>query len=220
MAFHMSKRCPLLAITQHGGPMSHPEQAARLCTAGVRFLQLRMKDAPRDVWLRTAREVVSIGHAHRATVIINDSVDIALESGADGVHLGRTDLPWQEARKRLGDDKILGGTVNYGWEAEKAVKVGCLDYVGVGPLRFTRTKKELAPLQGFEGIRTLVEILGDIPAWAIGGIEVADVVPLRELGVTGTAVCSALLRGGTVDANVGAFLEAWPVPAHTACSPE
>jgi thiamine-phosphate pyrophosphorylase len=144
--------------------------------------------------------------------IINDSVDIALEAGADGAHLGRTDLDWKDARQRLGPDRILGGTVNYIWEAEKAAEAGCLDYVGVGPLRFTRTKKELAPLQGYDGIRGLLAILGDIPAWAIGGIEVADVRPLRELGVTGVAVCSALLRDDRIDENVRAFLDAWPNP--------
>ncbi len=210
MALDPSRRFPLMSITQNGVAMGHAEQAARLCAAGVRWIQLRMKDAPRDAWLSTAREVAATCRAHGAICIINDSVDIALEVGADGAHLGRTDLDWTEARRRLGPDRILGGTVNYAWEAERAVKAGCLDYVGVGPLRFTRTKKELAPLQGFEGIRTLVGILGGIPAWAIGGIEVADLPELRRTGVAGTAVCSALLRGGAVNENVRAFLDAWP----------
>jgi thiamine-phosphate pyrophosphorylase len=135
---------------------------------------------------------------------------MALEVGADGVHLGRTDLDWTEARRRLGPDRILGGTVNYLHEAEKAVRAGCLDYVGVGPLRFTRTKKELAPLQGFEGIAALISILGELPAWAIGGIEPADLPRLRALGAAGTAVCSAFWRDGAVDRNVAAFLAAWP----------
>jgi thiamine-phosphate pyrophosphorylase len=209
MALKPDRRHPLMAITQSGGPLGHVEQASRLCGAGVKWIQLRMKDAPRELWLETAREVAAICRAHGTVCIVNDSVDIALDAGADGAHLGRTDLDWVEARKRLGPDRILGGTVNYTHEAEKAVRAGCLDYVGIGPLRFTRTKRELAPLQGFDGIRGLLSILGDIPAWAIGGIEVADVAPLRSLGAAGTAVCSALLRGGTIDDNVRAFLEAW-----------
>ena len=209
MALEVSRRAPLMAITQNGVAMGHAEQAKRLCSAGVRWLQLRMKDAPRDAWLATAAEVAATCRAAGTICIINDSVDIALEVGADGVHLGRTDLDWKAARQRLGPEKILGGTVNYSWEAEKAVQAGCLDYVGVGPLRFTRTKKELAPLQGFDGIRGLLALLRGLPAWAIGGIEVADVAPLRALGVADTAVCSALLRDGTVDANVRGFLEAW-----------
>ena len=155
-----------MAITQDGGPMPHAEQAARLCAAGVRFLQLRMKDVARAEWLATAREVAAICRANGALCIINDSVEIALEVGADGAHLGQKDMDWGEARRRLGPGLILGGTVNRLHEAEKAVRAGCLDYVGIGPLRFTRTKKELAPLQGYEGLRGLLGVLGEIPAWA------------------------------------------------------
>lgn len=216
MALDPSKRHPLMAITQNGGPLGHAEQAARLCAAGVRWIQLRMKETPYAAWRDEAREAAAICRAHGAVCIVNDSVDIALEVGADGAHLGRTDLDWREARRRLGPDPILGGTVNYTWEAEKAVRAGCLDYAGVGPLRFTRTKKELAPLQGYEGIRGLLAILDGIPAWAIGGIEASDIPVLRGMGAAGTAVCSALLRGGAVDANVRAFLDAWPFPAGAA----
>jgi thiamine-phosphate pyrophosphorylase len=211
MALDPSRRFPLMCITQNGVALGHAEQAARLCAAGARWIQLRMKDAPSDLWLATAREVAATCRAHGAVCIVNDSVEIALEVGADGVHLGRTDLDWREARRRLGPDRVLGGTVNYLTEADRAREAGCLDYVGVGPLRFTRTKKELAPLQGFEGIRALLARLDGLPAWAIGGIEVADLPILREAGATGAAVCSALFRGGQVVENVKAFLDAWPI---------
>jgi thiamine-phosphate pyrophosphorylase len=213
MALDPSRRFPLMAITQNGIPLGHAEQVRRLCAAGVRWVQLRLKDTPRDAWLAAARESVAHCRAHGAICIVNDSVEIALESGADGVHLGRLDLEWREARRRLGPGPILGGTVNYDADAQRAVAAGCLDYVGVGPLRFTKTKKELAPLRGFDGIRSLVGQLGGIPAWGIGGVEVADVAPLRAAGVAGTAVCSALLRGDTIDRNVAAFLQAWPFGA-------
>jgi thiamine-phosphate pyrophosphorylase len=213
MALDPSRRFPLMAITQNGVPLGHAEQTRRLCEAGVRWVQVRMKEASHEAWLAAAREAVSHCRAHGAICIVNDSVDIALESGADGVHLGRLDLEWREARRRLGPERILGGTVNYDSDAQRAVAAGCLDYVGVGPLRFTRTKKELAPIRGFEGIRSLVAMLHGIPAWAIGGVEVADVPALRGLGVAGTAVCSALLRDDRIDRNVRAFLGAWPAPA-------
>jgi thiamine-phosphate pyrophosphorylase len=218
MALDPSRRFPLMAITQDGVALGHAEQVRRLCAAGVRWVQLRMKDAPRDAWLATARTAVAHCRAHGAICIVNDSVDIALAAGADGVHLGRLDLEWREARRRLGPDRILGGTVNYDADAQRAVAAGCLDYVGVGPLRFTRTKKELAPLRGFDGIRALVVQLGGIPAWGIGGVEVADVPLLRAQGVAGTAVCSALLRDDRIDENVRAFLHAWPLPAAAAAS--
>jgi thiamine-phosphate pyrophosphorylase len=210
MALDPSRRFPLMAITQDGGPMPHAEQAARLCAAGVRFLQLRMKDVARAEWLATAREVAAICRANGALCIINDSVEIALEVGADGAHLGQKDMDWREARRCLGPDLILGGTVNRLPEAEKAVRAGCLDYVGIGPLRFTKTKKELAPLQGYEGLRGLLGVLGQITAWAIGGIEVGDLPIIRAMGAAGTAVCSALLRNDAIDGNVRAFLGAWP----------
>ena len=213
MALDPSRRFPLMAITQNGVPLGHAEQVRRLCAAGVRWVQVRIKDTPREAWLAEAREAVAHCRAHGAICIVNDSVEIALEAGADGVHLGRLDLEWREARRRLGAERILGGTVNYDADAQRAVAADCLDYVGVGPLRFTKTKKELAPLRGFDGIRSLVAMLAGIPAWAIGGVEVADVAPLRSLGVAGTAVCSALLRDDRIDRNVRAFLEAWPAPA-------
>jgi thiamine-phosphate pyrophosphorylase len=219
MALDPSRRHPLMAITQNGVDLGHAEQVRRLCAAGVRWVQLRMKDAPRAEWLAAAHEAVAACRAHGAVCIINDSVEIALESGADGVHLGRLDLEWREARRRLGPERILGGTINYDADAARAVAAGCLDYVGVGPLRFTRTKKELAPLRGFDGIRALVALLPGLPAWAIGGVEVADVAPLRALGVAGTAVCSALLRGGAVNENVAAFQAAWPAGAPSALAP-
>jgi thiamine-phosphate pyrophosphorylase len=206
MALDLSRRFPLMAITQDGAALGHAEQVRLLCAAGVRWVQLRMKNAPREAWLATAREAVSHCRAHGAVCIVNDSVDIALEAGADGVHLGRLDLEWREARRRLGAQLILGGTVNYDADAQRAAAAGCLDYVGVGPLRFTRTKKELAPLRGCDGIRSLVALLPGIPAWAIGGV--------------GTAVCSALQRDDRIDQNVRAFLEAWPVsPAPVFSSP-
>ncbi|HEX3729568.1 MAG TPA: thiamine phosphate synthase [Opitutaceae bacterium] len=216
MALPLARRFPLMAITQQGSSRPHAEQAERLCAAGVRWIQLRMKEAPRDLWLEQARAVAQTCRAHGAVCIINDSVDLALEAGADGVHLGRTDLDWTEARRRLGPGRILGGTVNYPHEAEKAVRAGCMDYVGVGPLRFTRTKQELAPLQGFDGIANLISILDGIPAWAIGGIETADLPRLHALGAAGAAVCSAFWRDGAVDRNVADFLAAWPGKAAAA----
>ena len=210
MALDPSQRHPLMCITQSGIALGHAEQAAQLCAAGARWIQLRMKDAAPDVWLATAREVATTCRNYGAVCIINDSVDIALEVGANGAHLGRLDLEWREARRRLGPRRILGGTVNYDTDAQRARQAGCLDYVGVGPLRFTKTKKELAPLRGFDGIGTLLGLIGGLPAWAIGGVETADLPKLREIGATGAAVCSALFRGGNVAANVRSFLEAWP----------
>lgn len=198
-----------MCITLDGLPLPHVEQARRLCVAGARWIQLRMKNASPVVWLATAREVVAICHAHGAVCIINDNVEIALAADADGVHLGSLDLGWREARAQLGPDRILGGTVNNPADATRARVAGCLDYVGVGPLRFTTTKQKLAPVLGLAGVGELVAALGDLPAWVIGGVEPADLPALRAIGATGAAVSSALFRDGRIAENLGAFHDAW-----------
>jgi thiamine-phosphate pyrophosphorylase len=220
MALDPSNRFPLMAITQSGIDLGHVEQVEALCAAGVRWIQLRMKEVASEARLAAAGRAAAVCRDCCAILIVNDSVEVALEVGADGVHLGRTDLDWREARARLGPDRILGGTVNYVADAERAVRAGCLDYIGVGPVRFTRTKKELAPIQGFEGAKALSARVPGVPAWAIGGLEASDLPALRAAGFAGAAVCSALFRGGKVAENVRVFLEGWPPPKEEAPAAE
>ena len=153
-------RFPLMAITQNGVGMGHSEQAARLCAAGVRWIQLRMKDAPHAAWLETASEVAATCRAHGTVCIIRPTASkIALAVGADGVHLGRTDLDWRgEARRRLGAGADpWAEPLNYTWEAgRKALRSGCLDYVGVAPSDSRGRKSELAPLQGYMTASALI----------------------------------------------------------------
>jgi thiamine-phosphate pyrophosphorylase len=198
-----------MCLTQDGLALSHVDQAERLCAAGARWIQLRMKDAPVDVWLEAAKEIVSHCRSYGALCIINDSVDIALESGADGVHLGSNDGDWLEARRRIGAERILGGTVNTREDAERAVRAGCLDYVGVGPWRFTGSKKRLAPVLGAQGVADVVGVLGGIPAWAIGGIVAEDLAEVRLAGAAGAAVGGALYRELCIEDNFRRLDEAW-----------
>ncbi len=207
---------PVMALTMGGLPLSHADQARALAAAGARWIQLRLKNAAPDAWLATAREVVAIGHDAGALVTINDSVDIALASDADGVHLGSLDEAWIAARARLGPDKILGGTVNHADDARRAAASHVLDYVGIGPFRFTTTKQKLAPILGLEGIAALLPLLGGIPAWAIGGIQPADLPALRRSFLAGVAVSSSLYANNQVTANHAAFVTAWSASgAHT-----
>jgi thiamine-phosphate pyrophosphorylase len=140
---------------------------------------------------------------------VNDSVEIALGCGADGVHLGGQDGSWRDARRLLGPDRIVGGSMNRPDDARRAVAAGCLDYVGVGPLRFTATKTDLSPLLGFEGTREIIALLRGVPAWVIGGVEASDAGQLRRTGAAGVAVSSSLYRGGRIEENLRDFLEAW-----------
>jgi thiamine-phosphate pyrophosphorylase len=216
--FDTARRVPVMCITQDGLTLSHEEQVARLCAAGARWIQLRMKSAATDQWLRVARDVVKTCRAFGAVCIINDSVEVTLAAGADGVHLGKQDLDWREARDRLGSQFIIGGTVNDGGDGARALACGCLDYVGVGPLRFTTTKQKLAPVLGVDGVRALVTQLDWLPAWVIGGVEAADLPALRATGAAGVAVSGALFRGGRVEENFRALLAAWPAELPLAVS--
>lgn len=198
-----------MCLTMDGLPLSHVEQARALVAAGARWIQLRVKNTPADAWLSIAREVVAIAHEGGALCTINDNVDIALAADADGVHLGKLDEDWVSARARLGSEKILGGTVNNADDARRAAASHVLDYVGVGPLRFTTTKQKLAPVLGVEGIAELLPLLEGVPAWAIGGVLPADLPALRSARLAGVAVSSALYRNNEVSANHAAFITAW-----------
>jgi thiamine-phosphate pyrophosphorylase len=210
---------PVMCLTQDGAGMVHSVQAARLCAAGARWIQLRMKGASRALWLAEAAAAAGACHGHGAVLIVNDSVEVALESGADGVHLGGLDGDWRGARRLLGRDRVLGGTVNSSADALRAASSGDLDYVGVGPFRFTLTKRNLAPLLGLGGVRSILADLRGLPAWVIGGVEPADLPGLREAGAAGVAVSSSLHRGGRIEDNLREFLDAWKRPVELAPGP-
>lgn len=200
---------PVMCITQDNRALSHVEQARRFCLAGAKWVQLRMKGAEAGAWLSAARDFVAVCREAGAVSIVNDSVEVAVASGADGVHVGKLDLDWAEARRRLGPGRILGGTVNNAQDADRAAGAGCLDYVGVGPLRFTATKRNLAPVLGLAGIAALVERLQGLPAWAIGGVQPGDMSALRGAGLAGAAVSGGLLENDAIDRNFRAFQDAW-----------
>ncbi len=194
-----------MCLTMDGLPLSHAEQARALVDAGARWVQLRMKNASPETWLATAREVVAICHEGGALCTINDNVEIALTADADGVHLGKLDDDWVAARARLGPEKLLGGTVNNADDARRAAAAQVLDYVGIGPLRFTTTKQKLAPVLGLEGIAGLLPLLDGLPAWAIGGVQPADLSALRAAHLAGVAVSSSLYTNNQVEENLHAF---------------
>ncbi len=210
MPADLSAAPPLMCLTHDDLPVSHPAQTRALLAAGARWIQLRMKNADHATWLATAREVVAACRAAGAVCIVNDSVEIALAADAHGVHLGKLDGDWSAARARLGPDRILGGTVNDADAARRAAACGVLDYVGIGPWRFTATKKNLAPVLGPEGIAPLLPLLGGLPAWVIGGIRPDDLPAIRALGARGVAVSSALFAAPDLPARHAAFLAAWP----------
>lgn len=173
------------------------DEVAMALDGGCRWIQLRMKDADDDKVIAVGRAAARLCHARGAVLIIDDRVALCHAIGADGVHLGRHDMPVDEARRLLGAGAIIGATVNTPDDLRRAAAAGA-DYAGCGPFRFTTTKARLAPILGLEGYERLVKVrdgLGrPLPLVAIGGITIADVPSLMSTGVDGVAISGCVVR--------------------------
>lgn len=167
------------------------EEAVELAIqGGVTVVQLREKDCTSREFYEVAKQVKAITDAYEIPLLINDRLDIALAVGADGVHLGQTDIPVLVARDLLGPDKIVGATANTIEKAEEAWKSGA-DYLGVGDVFGTTTKADTKHVT-LEELKKIKELV-DIPVVAIGGINADNIASLRTAGVDGAAVISALI---------------------------
>jgi len=183
-------------ITDPRPDLSLAAQAELVCSAGINWLQFRLKEASREEKLRYGKEVARICRQYNAVFIVNDDVALAAELGADGVHLGLDDGDPAKARQLLGDTAIIGGTCNTFEDVELRHRQG-VDYIGLGPYRYTATKKNLSPILGLQGYQRIVENCRQrgisVPLVAIGGIGVGDLAPLISHGVHGVAVSSLIL---------------------------
>lgn len=170
------------------------EEALR---GGVRWVQLRMKDASDEGYLDVGRQSLALCRRYGATFIVDDRVEAAAELGADGVHLGKNDMPVEEARHRLGSGFIIGATANTFHDIRAAYQAGA-DYIGLGPFRFTTTKKNLSPVLGLEGYRDIMTRCRTegitLPVTAIGGILTDDIPAIMGAGVQGVAVSGLILN--------------------------
>lgn len=186
----------LLFITHHTEKYSYLDAASIALEGGCRHIQLRMKDAsPLDI-KETAIQVKAICNNYGAILYIDDYVDICKDSAAAGVHLGKLDMPLSEARKILGTNFIIGGTANT-YEDICSLNNEGADYIGLGPFRFTTTKKNLSPILGLSGYKDIMQKCKengiDLPVIAIGGITVDDIPELITTGVSGIALSSSIL---------------------------
>lgn len=164
---------------------------------GCRWVQLRMKEATDEEVRPIAIEAQRMCRKARATFIIDDRVSLVKELRADGVHLGKKDLPIAEARRILGEEFIIGGTANTFDDVLAHHQAGA-DYIGCGPFRFTTTKERLSPILGLEGYRNITEQMRThhiaLPIVAIGGITLADIPEIMLTGVTGIALSGSILN--------------------------
>lgn len=192
-------------ITSDAAGASHKQLAELACAGGVRWVQLRTKNRSFNDWVAEAKEVQKVCRKYGAKLIINDNVFVAKEISAEGVHLGKEDMSPNEARKILGEKFIIGGSTNSLEDVRYMIENG-VDYIGVGPYRFTSTKERLNPVLGLEGIKNIVR-QSTVPVIAIGGIEMEDIELLFDAGVCGIAVSSAINKARDITYTTQQFIQ-------------
>ena len=197
-------------ITHSNNRYGYVDGARLALEGGCRWVQLRMKEATETEFMAAAAEIGRLCKEHGATFVIDDHVEWVEKTGADGVHLGKNDMPIDEARKILGNDKIIGGTANTFEDVERLYRQGA-DYIGCGPFRFTTTKKNLSPVLGLEGYQHIVDQMKshgiNLPIVAIGGILESDIKSILATGVSGIAVSGGILNAENPVEEMQRFLK-------------
>lgn len=197
-------------ITHTSARYTYADSARLALAGGCRWIQLRMKDAQREEIIATAAEILPLCREVGATFILDDHVELVELTGADGVHLGKNDMPIAEARRQLGHNKIIGGTANTFEDILAHAEAGA-DYIGCGPFRFTTTKKNLSPILGLEGYARIVEQMRQnnisLPIVAIGGIAFEDIPAILQTGITGIALSGSVLRADDPIAEMRRIVE-------------
>lgn len=185
------KMMRLYAVTDRAwtGKMSLYEQVEAALQGGATCVQLREKHLDRETFLQEARDLVQLCHRYGVPFIVNDEVDIAVECGADGVHVGQEDMKAADVRAKVGPQMMIGVSAHTVEEALEAVKNGA-DYLGVGAVFSTSTKTDVSVLS-METLRAICNAV-KVPVVAIGGISEHNLMQLSGSGVDGVAVVSAI----------------------------
>ena len=182
-------------LTQDLPHYTHEEQVQIACKNEIKWIQLRVKNKEFSEWMTIAERIREITFSFNVTLIINDNVEVAKRVNADGIHLGQDDMSWREAKKNLGEEKIIGLSAHSISEILEA-KNAMVDYFGLGPFQFTSTKDRLHPILGKEGISKIIKEARQAgimqPVIAIGGIQLDHVAGLIDGGANGIAVSSAI----------------------------
>ena len=166
------------------------EVVSEAVKGGVTVVQLREKDASTGEFIELARRLMKLLKPLRIPLIINDRVDVALAVDADGVHIGQSDMSYEDARRLLGPDKIIGLSVE-NFEDIEAANALDVDYIGISPVYGTPTKTDTAEPFGLEGLRKAVQMSAH-PTVAIGGMNASTIAEVMAAGTDGVAVVSAI----------------------------
>lgn len=187
------------------------DQVRQVIEGGCRWIQVRMKDDTDEEIGKVIEQIKPLCLETEAFLLLDDRVELAKTLDVGGVHLGKDDMPPSQARMILGPAAVIGVTANT-IEDIMAVSALDIDYYGVGPFRFTETKKNLAPVLGVERYRKICAEMKqkeiNIPVVAIGGITPADVKPLMEAGVNGIAISGAIANAPDIKAATLEFIDA------------
>lgn len=202
----------LMLITHQTETYTDYEEAKRFLEGGGSWVQLRQKEGlDREM----AHRLAELCRQKNGVLCVDDNVDIALEIGADAVHLGKNDMPvdeaWKVVRKAHHEkDFLIGATTNTFEDIRQAARSGA-SYIGLGPFRFTQTKKRLSPILGLEGYRRIISQCEEagihLPIYAIGGIELEDIPDLMKAGVHGIAISGSIIRADNPAEMTRRFLE-------------
>lgn len=195
------------------GPRGVPETCRLALEAGVGTVQLRDKTASTRDLLRSAEALSEVCRSSGALFIVNDRLDVAMASGADGVHLGQEDMPASMARRILGPGPVLGVSVRTVEEAVRAWEDGA-DYLAANLVFSTDTKTGLGEPLGIPGLRALREAT-DLPLVAIGGLKASNAGEVMAAGADGIAVVSAVMASEDVTRAVGELMAVLEGPAPT-----
>ena len=184
-------------ITHPSDRYSIAEEVQMALEGGCKWIQLRMKDASDEEFRQTAREIIPLCKENEAFLVFDDRVELAMEMGVHGVHLGKNDMDPLQAREIMGAEAIIGVTANTADDIVR-LKGWDVDYVGLGPYRYTTTKKNLSPLLGTDGYRDVVNKVREadvlLPIVAIGGISIEDIPAIMSTGVNGIAVSGSIIN--------------------------
>lgn len=184
-------------ITHQTEKYSYLDSARMALEGGCKWIQLRMKEAPLEEVEDVGLQLQQMCRDHEAIFVLDDHVDLAIKLEADGVHLGKMDMPVAEARRQMGERFIIGGTANTFEDVKMLYEAGA-DYIGIGPFRFTTTKKNLSPVLGLEGYTSIISQMQQfgisLPVVAIGGITFEDIPDIMKTGVNGIALSGSILQ--------------------------
>ena len=184
-------------ITHPSDRYSIAEEVQMALEGGCKWIQLRMKDASDEEFRQTALEIIPLCKENEAFLVFDDRVELAMEMGVHGVHLGKHDMDPLQAREIMGAEAIIGVTANTADDLVR-LKGWDVDYVGLGPYRYTTTKKNLSPLLGTDGYRDVVNKVREadvlLPIVAIGGISIEDIPAIMSTGVNGIAVSGSIIN--------------------------